>query len=52
VIPEIVGVVLATRPDCLSDDILDYLQMVSEKHYLMIELGVESCEIKYTQRNK
>jgi hypothetical protein len=44
--PEIVGVVLATRPDCLSDDILDYLQMVSEKHYLMIELGVESCEDK------
>ncbi|MBP7506499.1 MAG: TIGR01212 family radical SAM protein [Prolixibacteraceae bacterium] len=42
--PEIVGVVLATRPDCLSVDILDYLQTISEKHYLMVELGVESCE--------
>ncbi|HPR32561.1 MAG TPA: TIGR01212 family radical SAM protein [Prolixibacteraceae bacterium] len=41
--PKIVGLVVATRPDCLSDEVLDYLQSLAEKRYVMVELGIESC---------
>jgi hypothetical protein len=40
--PKIIGLVIATRPDCLGDEVLDYLQQLSEKWYIMVELGVES----------
>jgi radical SAM protein, TIGR01212 family len=40
--PEIVGLVIATRPDCVDAEILDYLQHLSEKYYVMVEFGIES----------
>lgn len=40
--PEVIGLVIATRPDCLSPEILDYLQRLAEKYYIMVELGIES----------
>lgn len=46
--PGVVGLVIATRPDCLSPDLLDYLlarfgRLAPEGHpYLLVELGVES----------
>lgn len=40
--PGVIGLVIATRPDCLTDEILDYLQELSEKHYIMVEFGIES----------
>jgi len=40
--PEVIGLVIATRPDCLSTETLDYLQELALKHYVMIEFGVES----------
>lgn len=40
--PEVVGLVIATRPDCLSTETLDYLQELARIHYIMIEFGVES----------
>jgi hypothetical protein len=40
--PGVEGLVIATRPDCLSPQILDYLSQLSEICYLMLELGVES----------
>ncbi len=40
--PKIIGLVISTRPDCLSDELLDYLQELSEKVYVMVEFGVES----------
>jgi radical SAM protein (TIGR01212 family) len=42
--PKVVGLVVATRPDCLNDEILDYFQKLSKSCYVMVELGVESCE--------
>lgn len=42
--PAIVGLVIATRPDCLSESILDYLAEIARHSYVMVELGVESCE--------
>jgi uncharacterized protein len=40
--PRIKGLVIATRPDCIDADILDYLVRLSEKTYVMVEYGVES----------
>jgi hypothetical protein len=40
--PEVIGLVIATRPDCLTAEILDYLQKLAEKFYIMVEFGIES----------
>ncbi len=40
--PGVVGLVIATRPDCLEEKVLDYLAELSGKGYLMLELGLES----------
>lgn len=41
--PGIAGLVIGTRPDCVSDELLDYLAGLSEDNYIAIEYGVESC---------
>lgn len=40
--PEVIGLVIATRPDCINSEILDYLQSLSESYYIMVEFGIES----------
>ncbi|NQU85401.1 MAG: TIGR01212 family radical SAM protein [Mariniphaga sp.] len=40
--PKIVGLVIATRPDCLDHAVLDYFEELSKKFYVMVELGIES----------
>jgi len=40
--PKVVGIVIGTRPDCVSDELLDYFAMLSKKYYVMIEYGIES----------
>ena len=42
--PKVIGLVIATRPDCLGDDVLDLLQELSEKYYVLVELGLESVK--------
>jgi radical SAM protein (TIGR01212 family) len=41
--PGVIGLVIGTRPDCINEDILDYLASLARKHYIIIEYGVESC---------
>jgi uncharacterized protein len=38
------GIVVGTRPDCLSQGVLDTWKSVAEKSYVSIELGVQSFE--------
>lgn len=40
--PGVIGLVIATRPDCINNEILDYFQKLSEKHYISVEYGIES----------
>lgn len=42
--PGIIGLVLGTRPDCVSEEILDYLAALSRRCYVMIEYGLESVK--------
>ena len=41
--PQVVGLVIGTRPDCIDEEKLEYLQQLSRKYFISIELGVESC---------
>ncbi len=41
-VPGVIGLVLGTRPDCVTDDVLDYLEELSKRYYVMVEFGVES----------
>lgn len=48
--PEVVGLVIGTRPDCINKEQLKYFQELSEKYYLIIEYGIESCYDKTLKR--
>ena len=37
------GIVIGTRPDCISDELLDYLEELSRQTFIMVEYGVESA---------
>lgn len=41
--PEIAGLAIGTRPDCLPDRVLDYLAELAREHIVELEIGVESC---------
>lgn len=41
-VPGIVGIVIGTRPDCIDDPLLHYLNQIQQTHYVMLEYGVES----------
>jgi radical SAM protein (TIGR01212 family) len=38
----VVGLSIATRPDCLPDDVVDYLAELNERTYLWVELGLQT----------
>ena len=40
--PRISGIVIATRPDCLGDDVLDLLEEINRDHFMWVELGLQS----------
>ena len=40
--PDIAGIVVGTRPDCIDEEKLALLKEINKTHYVMIEYGVES----------
>ncbi|PLR79474.1 TIGR01212 family radical SAM protein [Bacillus sp. V3-13] len=38
----VVGLSIATRPDCLPDDVVQYLAELNERTYLWVELGLQT----------
>lgn len=42
-LPQVAGVVIGTRPDCVDDGKLDYFAELAREHYVAIEYGIESC---------
>lgn len=40
--PEVVGLIVGTRPDCVSNELLDYLAGLSRDYFVMVEYGLES----------
>jgi uncharacterized protein len=45
----VTGLVIGTRPDCVDAEKLDYIAVLSRKHYLVLEFGIESCNNKTLQ---
>lgn len=41
--PLITGLSIGTRPDCVSDEVLNYLKEINKQKAVTIEYGVESC---------
>lgn len=44
--PKVVGLSIATRPDCLNEDVLNILSDLNKKTFLTIELGLQSSNDK------
>lgn len=44
--PCIEGIVIATRPDCLSEEVLDLLSEINENHFMWLELGLQTSDDK------
>lgn len=40
--PDVVGIVVGTRPDCVDEEKLDYLADVARDRYVAVEYGIES----------
>lgn len=40
----VVGLVIGTRPDCMPDSLLDYLEEVNRRTFLLVEYGIESAD--------
>ena len=48
--PEIVGIVIGTRPDLVDEGILLHLREIQKTHYVMLEYGVESVYYETLRR--
>ncbi len=48
--PGVIGLIIGTRPDCIDNEKLDYLKGLSERCYLAVEYGIESCYDKTLRR--
>ena len=40
--PDVVGLIIGTRPDCMPQPLLDYLSELAKRTFLLVEYGVES----------
>ena len=43
-VTDVVGLVIGTRPDCMPDALLDYLEELNKRTFLIVEYGVESSD--------
>lgn len=49
-VEDVVGIVIGTRPDCVSDDILNYLEELNRQTFMIVEYGIESTDNKMLKR--
>lgn len=42
-VEDVVGIVIGTRPDCVPDDTLDYLDKLNRQTFMIVEYGIESA---------
>ncbi len=46
----VVGLVIGTRPDCMPDDLLRYLEALHKHTFLLVEYGIESTDDRTLRR--
>ena len=42
-VEDVVGIVIGTRPDCVPDDTLEYLDKLNRQTFMIVEYGIESA---------
>ncbi|MBQ2225012.1 MAG: TIGR01212 family radical SAM protein [Prevotella sp.] len=42
-VDDVVGLVIGTRPDCVSEELLNYLAELSKRTFVLVEYGIESA---------
>ena len=47
--PRIKGICIATRPDCLGDDVLDLLEEINDRFFMWVELGLQTIHESTSQ---
>ena len=45
-----VGIVIGTRPDCMSDELLEYLAELGKTTFVLVEYGIESTDDETLKR--
>ena len=48
--PNVVGISIATRPDCISSEVLELLAELRKKTFVFVELGFQTSNAKSIQR--
>jgi len=48
--PGVIGLIIGTRPDCIDDKKLRFIKELSERYYVAVEYGIESCYNKTLER--
>jgi uncharacterized protein len=48
--PQVVGLIVGTRPDCASDEVLDLLAGLAERTWLVIEYGLQTVHDRSLDR--
>ena len=49
-VEDVVGIVIGTRPDCVSDELLDYLAELNQRTFVLVEYGIESANDETLRR--
>ena len=49
-VPDVMGLVIGTRPDCMPPALLDYLAELNRRTFLIIEYGIESANEETLRR--
>ena len=49
-VDDVVGIVIGTRPDCVSDELLDYLEKLNHRTFVLVEYGIESANDETLRR--
>ncbi|MGI6412159.1 MAG: TIGR01212 family radical SAM protein [Syntrophomonadaceae bacterium] len=48
--PGVVGIAIATRPDCLPPEVLELLEEINERTYLWVEIGLQTVHSQTAKR--
>lgn len=40
--PQIAGLIIGTRPDCVPDDVLELIESYTDRYYVSVELGLQT----------
>lgn len=49
-VADVVGLVIGTRPDCMPDELLRYLEQINRHTFLIVEYGIESTRDETLRR--